>query len=341
MRHEGVVLELRESPDVVLAFGRIGPDSKSFPGERHVDVVELATAAGKHGLRNHRRHLGEIGGVDCRGRWRWFGGAREQCDGGDDEDRHRPSARDHRRETSGDHRCHVGGRFSMNADIPSLASALWKWWSDSERIRANAAVRTAGSAVASRSSCFVALTASGATKADRRAQVIDDSRDVVADVGDESDAAGVLGVERLTGEQRAGEVRRGDPAEDRHRDDRRDDADADLAERERHGAVDDDEVARCNQADAARPHRSGHGGNRRHVGIHQSFERADDGSGVRRSARPFLEIGAGAEHRWRVGQHDRANVAGGHRLPRRRRARRAGQRRAGATGRCGWRANPA
>ena len=139
---------------------------------------------------------------------------------------------------------------------------------------------------------------------------------------------GVLGVERLAGEQGGGEVRRHDSAEDRHRDDRRDDTDADLGEGERHGAVDDDEVARRHQADTTRARRAGDGGDRRDAGVHQPLERPHDRSGVRRPAGPLLEIGAGTERRWRVGEHDGADVAGGDGLPRRRRGRCAGRRRA-------------
>ena len=93
--------------------------------------------------------------------------------------------------------------------------------------------------------------------------------DVVGDVGDQPDVAGLGGVERLAGEERRGQPAGARPAQDRHRDDRRGDADADLGEGERdvawtttrsHAAISPMPPARAGPLD---------GGDRRHLGVHQ------------------------------------------------------------------------
>ncbi len=129
--------------------------------------------------------------------------------------------------------------------------------------------------------------------------------DVVGDVGDQPDVAGQGGVERLAGEERRGEPAAARPAQDRHGDDRRGDPDADLGEGEREVALHDDEVARRHQPDATGAGRAVDGGDRRHVGVHQPAQGAHDRRRVRRAGAPLLEVGAGAERRRDVGQHDR------------------------------------
>ena len=320
-------------------------DAGPLPGQLEVDVVEGSTISiegvGRQAVERllewrlgRRLGIARHGGADDR---RWP--ARRQRRELRATRRANVAALRWRRAGRG----HDGGRFSAKAAMPSAASALWKWWSERARIRANASSRRdrSSSPAASRASA-----SSPRRPAAPRAAIAAQRWSTTAVT------SSVTWVTRPTWRaysasngspvrNAAARLRRRDPAEDRHRDDRRDDTDADLGEGERHGAVHDDEVARRHQADAAGPRRPGDGGDRRHVGVHQPLERAHDRSRVRRPARPLLEVGAGAERRRRVGEHDRADVAGGDRLPRRRRGRRAGRRRAGATGRCGWRASRA
>jgi hypothetical protein len=115
----------------------------------------------------------------------------------------------------------------------------------------------------------------GATE-DSVAQIVDRRHHVAADVGDQPHLARRLGVEGLAGEHGGGDTAGWNATQDRHGDDRRGDADADLGEGERRRVVDDDEVARRHQADAAGADGTVDHGDRRAGGVHQALERPDE-----------------------------------------------------------------
>ena len=162
---------------------------------------------------------------------------------------------------------------------------------------------------------------------DARAQLGHGRCDVGADVGDQADRACLGGVESLAGQHRGGDLAGRDPPEDRHRDDRRCDTDAHLGERERGRLVHDDEVTGGHEPDAAGAHRTVHGGDRRAFGVHQPLEDVDERPGVGGRVGAFLEVGAGAERRAFVAQHDHPAPA----RSRRDRCPRAARSTAGAT----------
>ena len=70
----------------------------------------------------------------------------------------------------------------------------------------------------------------------------------------------------------------------------------------------DDEVAGRHQADPAGAHGPVDGRDRRPFGVHQPFERADERAGVGGLVGALLEVGAGAERRAAVGEHDGPGV---------------------------------
>ena len=89
-------------------------------------------------------------------------------------------------------------------------------------------------------------------------------------------------------------------AEDRHRDDRGSDPDADLRECEGRRLLHHDEIAGCHQADPTRTDGTLDGSDRRTGRVHESFERTDERSGVTGRAAlggALLQVGTGTERR--------------------------------------------
>ena len=78
-------------------------------------------------------------------------------------------------------------------------------------------------------------------------------------------------------------------------------ADAHLGERERDRRIDDNEIARRHQADPAGAHRAVDGGDHRSRARGQALDGRDERCRVDPAGRPFLEVGAGTERRWRYG----------------------------------------
>ena len=192
--------------------------------------------------------------------------------------------------------------------MPSAASGPLNSSSESARIRSNAVDRSRpGTSCSSR---LVSATARGAPATIPAHSARGRRRDVVGDVRDQSDRAGLVGVERLAGQHRGGDPARRDPPQDRHGDDRRRHADPHLGERERDRPVHDDQVARRHQPDAAGAHRAADCGDGRLLGVHQPFEDADHRCRVGRAGRSLLQVGAGAERGPLVRQHDDADAGG-------------------------------
>ncbi len=193
---------------------------------------------------------------------------------------------------------HRGRRFSANAAIPSRPSSLVN--SDSDKACRSASVRV------ERSSVLVAATAFGPPARIPRHNSATVAPTSSADVGDETHVERSCGVERLAGEVRAGQLRPSAALQDRRGDDRRGDADAYFGERERDRRIDHDEVARCHQPDTAGPHRAVDRGDDRSRHRSQTLDGSNERRRVDHTCRAFLQVGAGAERRGRVGEHDDA-----------------------------------
>jgi hypothetical protein len=146
---------------------------------------------------------------------------------------------------------------------------------------------------------------------DALAQRRDGCGHVIGDVRHETDLTRVGRVELLPGQHRSGDLAGRHPSQDRDGDDRSGDADADLGEREGDRAVDDDEVARRHQADAAGTHRALYGGDRRARCVHQPLQHGHHRTRVGRAAErsALLEVRAGAERSAVVSQDDCTGAA--------------------------------
>ena len=103
----------------------------------------------------------------------------------------------------------------------------------------------------------------------------------------------------LAGEERGGQLRQPQRAQDGHGDDGRRDADAHLGERERDVGLHHHEIARGHQPDAAGAHRAVDGGDRRvpRSVPSRSMARAIGACESIVARRTLLQVGAGAEHR--------------------------------------------